>query len=72
MEDDRALSIPYQLIWQNNRLLTIRIGKQAQISSLTLVLNQDSTGTVMGTFGQQLDGNSDGQPGGALTYAANF
>lgn len=72
MEDDRALSIPYQLIWQNNRLLTIRIGKQAQISSLTLVLNQDSIGTVMGTFGQQLDGNSDGQPGGALTYAANF
>lgn len=71
-QDKEPLSEPYELIWKSNRLVNIKIQKPTTPTALKLIINDNSLSSVMSTFGQQLDGNSDGQPGGAFNYETRF
>lgn len=71
-KNSQLLSIPYDISWQNARMLTININKPIDFEEIMITLNQTSIGTITGKNGQQLDGDRDGWPGGELTYVANF
>jgi len=71
-EDKVPMPSLSELVWKNNRLVNIKIQKPISASTLQLTINENSLSSVMSTFGKQLDGNADGQPGGAFNYEIRF
>ncbi|GLX78344.1 hypothetical protein tinsulaeT_16840 [Thalassotalea insulae] len=63
---------PEGIIWQSPRILTLMINKPADTKQMVITFNQAAISTITGIFGQRLDGDRDGWPGGELSYVATF
>ncbi|WP_206486136.1 hypothetical protein [Thalassotalea sp. G2M2-11] len=70
--NSQVLPPPDGIIWQNPRILTVMINKPSDAEQMVITFNRAAISTITGIFGQQLDGDRDGWPGGELSYVATF
>ncbi len=70
--NNQTIATKGQLTWTNDRLLTIELSKPTDTREFTIILNRNAISTVFSKYGQPLDGDHDGFPGGEFTYVATY